>query len=184
MTVDNFSAQYMSLHFQVVDLSGSMLARCRVPENLTPAQLKLYLSSRSRLRVPRELIQLVDEHCAVLRPVNMALIDLGVHNGATITCVILQPPQDFDIVGDCDCCDEYRHLFYGYSMQWWGDEPVIALCQACGGSKQSIGSDDSSVPYEVTGNDAGQGLEEEDHDAHAMGDRTVKRRRLASHTGQ
>ena len=55
--------------------------------------------------------------------------------GDHLNCIRLPVPTDFDIVGECDMCEDVRHLFFAYARQGYGAdyEPVAGYCQACGG---------------------------------------------------
>ena len=136
------------LRLVVRGLTGNILAELQAPEKTTPAQLKAMLSTESRLGIPQEALHIISLCGHTLQPPNIALVDLGIQDGDGITCLQLQVPLNYDSVGVCSCCDELRHLFYGYTrVQHMCDlEPVIAICQACGGSPENPDASSASEP--------------------------------------
>ena len=129
--------------FTCTDIGGKVLAAVNVSPDTTSAQLKTLLGEH--LGISSALLQIIALHSKTALPPHIPLVDLGMQTGDTITCVKLQPPIDYDYVGKCDSCYEYRHLFYGYSRNLCYEfEAVIALCQACGGKKHYASSDGSS----------------------------------------
>ena len=85
--------------------------------------------------IPPELLQLIQS--GQTEPFSLTqcrtLFSCGIRNQDNFTCVRLPyPTTQWDTIGLCDGCDQFRHLFYGYSemLDW---EPVVAFCEACGG---------------------------------------------------
>ena len=147
------------LNLTLRGLNGDILAAVRVPVDTTPAQLKDMLSARARLHIARELLQIIAPSGTRLLSRITALVDLGVRDGDSVTCLALQVPPGYDTVGWCDGCDDCRHLFYGYSFSRGAPEVVIALCEACGGTPYNPCSGDSEVTT-----DGGDGADDDDDD--------------------
>ena len=66
-----------------------------------------------------------------------------------LTFLEMQVPRYWDVVGQCDGCGHIRHLFFGYAQQnSLADlEPVIALCQPCGGTARNRDVDDDEMSH-------------------------------------
>ena len=73
-------------------------------------------------------------------------VDAWLRPDAVFTCIQLPVPADFDVVGVCDICSEWRHLFYEHYSHSPGNdegyyEHLIAMCVDCGGVHQAPWSD-------------------------------------------
>ena len=126
-----------TLRLTVVGLAGNVLGVLDISEDSTAAELKELLSSRHN--IPLELLQIIHEiigpdGAEILRGRNF-LSYYRLRRRDRITCLRLQVPQGYDVVHNCDACDDLRHLFYAYARQApeADYEPVAAYCEACGG---------------------------------------------------
>ena len=122
----------------VQDLSGNVLGVVSAAADDHAVDLKVRVSALDG--TPLEVLQVVGPAGEQVRGRDPLWVCMpGLQHGDRLTRVRLPVPEGFDVVGDCDSCDDLRHLFYGYT----GGEAVLALCAGCGGHPEqpSDGSD-------------------------------------------
>ena len=119
----------------VHDCSGTEQGVVEVSSYETAAWLKDWISNLEG--TPLEQVQLVSPRGEQVRG-ELPLFAFHLRDGDCLTLVRLPVPEGSDMVGECDGCDDVRHLFYEYARRYPGAdaEPVLALCSACGGRPQ------------------------------------------------
>ena len=130
------------LRFQVTQLDGESIEHVTVAEDLLGDQLVAILGNR--LGVPAAALAL---SCGGVRIEGaLPLRDQRLPRGTSLFLTRLAEPPEHDGERICDACGELRfcHYGYGFCSSSGTYEPVIVLCEPCGG-RPFHGMDTDSV---------------------------------------
>ena len=97
----------------------------------TPNDVKEIISAH--IHIPAALLKLSGPPDAAKPKFNWPLEMSPWQDGSNIICTILEAPDAFDGVNECNGCGDLRHVFNGYARQdpLSDPVPVIELCADC-----------------------------------------------------
>ena len=121
--------KYENLRLMVVDFNGEF--RCWVA---------IYPGSNGRM-LQKAVAQEVNERAETfalcfgskLVCSSLAIGDQDIPDSDCVTMTRLVQPAQHDGGQECDSCGHQRYCHFGWSWAHGDPEPVIALCDACGG---------------------------------------------------